>query len=1441
MDLSAEVIHGKRSSDLVFEVEPAATFGDLADAISFLDDAPKGGTFQIQRTGQTPRRDDRVADTDFRSGDRLTYVDAINAVFSATPEAFGANLVVTDSHGSETIYPLRYGDNSLGRDLDNDIVVKDAQVSRHHARITVSDIISVADLGSKNGVVIDDKGIVTPTVLRPGRAAMIGDLTLTIRDHVRAVEAVASRNRVEFNRPPRITRPYEGREVEIPAPPERPRKQRLPMISALLPAAMGVLFLFVSGWVSAIFFLMTPLLVIGSTIEQKRSGVAEFKEDLAAHKEIVAEMVADLDRERIVEIQSRFRDQPAATELPGFVRSLSDRLWERGPEDPDYLRLRVGTAALPSRMVVRIGQGGARDLQRELQQIPQRYAMLDDVPLAIDLMQVGGVGISGPMASSRAMARSFLLQLATLHTPADLSVVALVGDAAQPDWEFLKWLPHARSLGGEQLAATSHHALGLVNSLLRQRVTMEEADSIEMGSKGLTLPAVVVLIDETCPVEPRRLTPLLDARPLTGLFFIWVGSARHRLPRACGAIVEIEADAMSARTGFRDSGLVVEPTRWEGMSHDDAVLTARSLTPVVDIRSRINDDSEIPSQVPYPDLYGGTPILDDTGAILELWQQKGEGGDRFAIRTIVGMQAGSPLVLDIRQDGPHALVAGTTGAGKSEFLQTFVTGMATLHGPERVTFLLVDYKGGAAFKECVELPHCVGLVTDLDRNGVRRALTSLNAEIHFRELLLNKADAKDLIEMERKGHPETPPALIIVVDEFAALAKEVPEFVEGVVDVALRGRSLGLHLVLATQRPAGVITGQIRANTNLRVALRVSDAEDSDDVVGSPVAAQIERRLPGRAVARIGPQELVPFQSAYVGGHTLANVQPPMVQIRLFGFDHDTRVKEERKVNIPKDHPSDLQRLVANHRRAFKQLGAPFPRKPWLAPLSASYELARLPVSPNDNTIVFGVSDLPARQMQSLSYWHPDADGGLIILGTGGAGKTVALRTIAISAGLAAEASGYPVEVHAIDFAGRGLDMLEDLPHVGTSINGDDTERVTRLLRNMRELIDRRAVEFAAVRASSLPEYRRNHPNGKDAARVIVLLDSYPGFNAVHERIEAGRWLDIYTRLVSDGRGFGVHFVMTADRKAAIPTAIHSAIGRKIVLRLANDDEYSNAGEPEGILSPKSPPGRAIVEGQEVQVAVLGGSGNGERQAAQIAQLATRLAEAGVRESKPIGVLPLEFRRASLEVPSTADRLIFAIGDDQLAPVGLPVEQGSILVTGPPRSGKTTALATLAQAAGSLGAPLFHIHVRPSPLASAPFWGKVAHGPSEGAELLRKVAGVAGRFGKRIFIFVDDLSDLADTETDTELVDLLRMSREHPITVVATSDNQVARRQYSGAIPEMRRNGVGYLLAPDMDTDGDMIGATLPRRIITQWPEGRGFVAERGTAQMAHIALPDAW
>ena len=330
--------------------------------------------------------------------------------------------------------------------------------------------------------------------------------------------------------------------------------------------------------------------------------------------------------------------------------------------------------------------------------------------------------------------------------------------------------------------------------------------------------------------------------------------------------------------------------------------------------------------------------------------------------------------------------------------------MASAHSPQRVTFLLVDYKGGSAFRDCVELPHTVGLVTDLSPHLVRRALASLSAELRYREHLLARYNAKDLVELERRGEVDAPPSLIIVVDEFAALVQEVPEFVEGVVNVAQRGRSLGLHLILATQRPAGVIKDNLRANTNLRLALRMADESDSADVLGSSMAAYFDPALPGRAVSKSGPGRLTPFQTGYAGGWTSDTPPPPQIRIETLSYGL-SQVWEPPVNESDFDHaradrgPTDIQRLVSTIGIAAKTAELPTPRVPWLPELCPVYDLARLPTARRDDQLVFGVADDPDHQAQPVVAFNPDKEGNLAVFGASGSGKSVFLRTIALAAG----------------------------------------------------------------------------------------------------------------------------------------------------------------------------------------------------------------------------------------------------------------------------------------------------------------------------------------------------------------------------------------------------------------------------------------------------------
>ncbi|HEY5230283.1 MAG TPA: FtsK/SpoIIIE domain-containing protein, partial [Galbitalea sp.] len=666
---------------------------------------------------------------------------------------------------------------------------------------------------------------------------------------------------------------------------------------------------------------------------------------------------------------------------------------------------------------------------------------------------------------------------------------------------------------------------------------------------------MVVLVEDDAPVERARLVSLAERGAPAGVFVLWVASSRQALPASCRTFVDVSPIEVSGSVGFVHSGESVAPVRLDGVDADTAMEIARRLAPLLDSGSPVDDASDLPRSVSMLAL-SGRELASSAEAVIERWVESSSVVTgpyatpaylrrAGSLRAVVGQSAGEPHILDLRTHGPHALVGGTTGSGKSELLQSWILGMAAAHSPQRVTFLLVDYKGGSAFRDCVQLPHTIGLVTDLSPHLVRRALTSLAAELRYREHTLAAKGAKDLLELEKRGDADAPPSLVIVVDEFAALVHEVPEFVDGVVNVAQRGRSLGLHLVLATQRPAGVIKDNLRANTNLRVALRMADEDDSSDVLGTPQAAAFDPALPGRAVSKTGPGRLVPFQAAYAGGWTTDAPPRPeiLVEELVFGTGPVWEAPEIVPTAASADPgATDIQRIVhtINAARALAEI--PEARKPWLAELAGVYDLARLPTSRRDDELVFGVADDPDHQTQPVVSFLPDRDGNLAVYGTGGSGKSTLLRSIAVAAGFTVR--GGPCHVYGLDFGARGLHMLEELPHVGSIISGGDHERVVRLIGWLRGLVADRAARYARVRAGTITEYRRlaKEPN---EARILVLLDGLAAFRQAYEVGEHGRWFEALVGVANDGRPVGVHLLLSADRPAAVPSSMGSAIQRR--------------------------------------------------------------------------------------------------------------------------------------------------------------------------------------------------------------------------------------------------------------------------------------------------------
>jgi S-DNA-T family DNA segregation ATPase FtsK/SpoIIIE len=1018
----------------------------------------------------------------------------------------------------------------------------------------------------------------------------------------------------------------------------------------------------------------------------------------------------------------------------------------------------------------------------------------------------------------------------------------------------LEELIDERTAGVAGQKSQLHGPISVDDSVLAKGAKVGDDEAMAEDSSAITQPSIVVLISDDAPVDRARLVAIVERAALAGIHPVWVSETVEQLPAACRTFVDVHASAEPAESVSASVGYVrlgeTFPVVSERVRRQDALDFAMSLAGVTDAGAYVADESDMPRSVSLVALLG-PEMLDASDAVIDRWRQNDSVHDRTPdaaprsrrpgkLRAIVGQSNLDSMHLDLRAQGPHALVGGTTGSGKSEFLQAWVLGMAAEYSPDRVTFLFVDYKGGSAFADCVKLPHCVGLVTDLNTHLVRRALTSLRAELHNREHLFNRKGVKDLLELEKRGDVDCPPALVIVIDEFAALVGEVPEFVDGVVDIAQRGRSLGIHLIMATQRPAGVIRDNLRANTNLRIALRMADAHDSLDVVGVPVAASFDPSVPGRGVVRSGPGRVESFQTGYAGGWTSADAAGPAIEVADLTFGSDKVWEDPAPAVEPDIHdlgPNDTARLVATITKASREAGVPAPRKPWLDELAATYDLALLHQR-TDEQLVLGVTDDPTVQRQYPVYFRPDLDGNLAIYGTGGSGKSVALRTLAVAAGITPR--GGPVHVYGIDFSAGGLRMLEPLPHVGSIIAGDDSERILRLIRMLRGLIDERSNLYATVRAGSIAEYRTLAKKPEEP-RILLLVDGMATFRQEYEFTGASNVFPMFQQILSDGRQVGIHVVMSADRPASVSPTIAASVQRRIALRLADDGDYLLLDSPGDIISSSSPPGRALVDQLETQFAVLGGSSNVAAQSLAIERLAEAMTSKGVQQAPPIRRLPEHVALGELLSPVDGQAVI-GIADDTLEAVSVRPE-GVFLLAGPPSSGRSTALLTLLQSAHAAvpKMQLAYFGNSKSPVRGSSLWKAAAAGSDEVSALAKELLAEASKpatASHKIGIVIESVSDFLNTPADADLVALIKAAKRNDHLVIAEGETSTLMPSWP-LLMELKSARRGFALQPDPQEGDTLFRTTYPRARRSEFPPGRGWLIEGGKARRVQLALPE--
>ncbi len=691
----------------------------------------------------------------------------------------------------------------------------------------------------------------------------------------------------------------------------------------------------------------------------------------------------------------------------------------------------------------------------------------------------------------------------------------------------------------------------------------------------------------------------------------------------------------------------------------------------------------------------------------------------------IGISADGPFVLDLTADGPHGLVAGTTGAGKSELLQTLIAVLCVANRPDAMTFVLIDYKGGSAFKDCARLPHTVGMVSDLDGHLTVRALDSLGAELKRREELLLHAGAKDIEDYwdTKKLQPglEPMPRLVLIIDEFAAMVAELPDFVTGLIDIARRGRSLGVHLILATQRPAGVVSADIRANTNLRIALRVTSPDESADVIDTRDAASIAKSTPGRCYVRHGASSPVAVQSARIGGRR-PSAGPVTATARVIALPWRGLGKAMPAPAAGGDAESmatDLSVLVDAIAAANVKAGLGQQRRPWLEPLPELLTLPELitpgePVAARGDLppIPYGLTDLALRQSRSpldLDFTHA---GHIVVAGAARTGRSSLLRTLAGS--VASLASPADVHIYGIDCGTGALLPVADLPHCGAVVTREQGDRVERLLSKLRNEIARRQQLLAAQGFAGLAEQRAATSGTGRLPWMLLLLDWWEGYVATFENLDYGRLIETLLQILREGSAVGLRAVFTTDRTALIGQT-GTIFGQRMIFRMTDRSDASLADIGERALPAHQPEGRIMFAAKpnplEAQIALLDADPSGVAQVAALRQIAEQARQRFGRppaEQRPLRVDALPPRVTLAETyrldpgfaPPSPMWALAGAGGDQLAPQGIDLreEEPGVVVAGPARSGRSTTLLTMARSLIAAQTPILVITPRRSPL-----------------------------------------------------------------------------------------------------------------------------------------------
>ncbi|MFD7000181.1 type VII secretion protein EccCa [Streptomyces mirabilis] len=1316
------------------------------------------------------------------------------------------------------------------------------------------------------------------------------------------------------HRPARSTRPPAPAQPRtIEPPPNLPEGKIGNAATALLPMA-GVISSVVMMTVirnsqfaalGAIVLVFALLGAVALFLSQRGKAQRTRRTQRERYLEYLEELRDELgtgERER--RRQSQLLNPPPEA-LYDLVRDPA-RLWERRRQDADFLRVRVGTGDVPMQELV-VGQNSAGGvltppdpfMLNEARALQNRFATATDFPLTVPLDRAGNVSIVGDRVGVLRVARALLIQTAVTHAPDDVAVALGIPGDRLSEWEWAKWLPHVLVPGehdgpvaARQIAPSLAQLAALCRDDLRQRASYAAEVRRGLSDRGaLRMTGRLLVVSdeygETAAELPRPDT-VVDL-PDMGVTVLHLLEQQVHEPDQVTVRITVEGDRIAVED-LRETSTVAQGSS-DAVSAAGAEGLARMLAPIRLSAESTAEGTPVSGPVDFPGLLG----IDDPAAldIERLWAPR---SDRVFLRVPIGLtDRHEPVLLDLKESselgmGPHGLCVGATGSGKSELLRTLVLALAATHSPEDLALVLVDYKGGATFAPFADLPHVAGVITNLENQAglVERVHSSLAGEVKRRQQVLkdagNIADIGHYAALRATQRPDLEPLphLFVVIDEFGELLTAKPDFIDLFLSIGRIGRSIGVHLLLSSQRIEGGKLKGLDTYLSYRLGLRTFSADESRTVLDTTDAFHLPP-LPGFGYLKVDTSTYERFKAGYVSGAYLGPalrdkqdgepLASPYPTYNTLDAPHED-AGEDYATTKRETGPTVMSVMVGQLATA-----APPVRRIWLpplpdaitldtaaGPLEADTEGLRIAHRDGAMRVPLGILDDPAKQWQQP--WLLDltvAGGHTAVIGGPQSGKTTLLRTLALS--LALTHTPYDVAVYGLDLVGGGLSALAGLPHVGGIAGRADHERAARTVAEVRAMLGQREELSRAYGIDSIDQLRHLRAQGKlpqiGSTDIVLLVD---GFGALRD--EFAELDDAVADLLKRGGGYGIHVVAGMLRWNDVRIATQSMFGTRVELRLNDAADSSIDRKLSETLSPDTP-GRVLTDGKLFAQVALPRIDNRPitDDLSSVLERSARTIRAGWHGdvAAPVRVLPTRLPAAKLPSPAAEPRTIpIGVDQDALAPVLLDLfgSDQHLLILGDNECGKTNLLKLIARQLverygdEELVFGVFDPRRGLRGVVPEPYRGGYAHNAKLAAALATGIAtelekrlpdtadpdavGTEPSFtGPRIVILVDDY-DILTTAGQQPLAPFLPyISSAQDIGlhfVIARRTAGSSRALYEPLLTTLRETGTTALLMTGDRTEGQL----FPGLYASAQPPGRGTFVRRGRHhQLIQTALAD--